>query len=70
EKLAAAARVAHELGLQVHAGHGLDYHNYPLFRETVPYVHEVSIGFAIIARAVLVGLETAVREMRRLVKGY
>jgi pyridoxine 5-phosphate synthase len=70
EKLAAAARVAHELGLQVHAGHGLNYHNYPLFRETVPHVHEVSIGFAIIARAVLVGLETAVREMRRLVKGY
>lgn len=70
EKLAAAARKAHALGLQVHAGHGLNYYNYPLFRETVPHIHEVSIGFAIIARAVLVGLETAVREMRRLVKGY
>lgn len=70
EKLAVATRKAHELGLQVHAGHGLNYHNYPLFRETVPHIHEVSIGFAIIARAMLVGLETAVREMSRLVKGY
>ena len=68
--LAGAAEHAHSLGLIVHAGHGLDYHNYPVFERIVPHVHEVSIGFAIVARAVLVGMEEAVREMRRLVKGY
>lgn len=69
EALARAAQQAHALGLQVHAGHGLDYHNYPCFGRTVPHVHEVSIGFAVVARAVLVGLDRAVREMRALVKG-
>ncbi|GAB5521065.1 MAG: pyridoxine 5'-phosphate synthase [Rhodothermales bacterium] len=70
ERLGQAARQAHDLGLVVHAGHGLDYNNYPLFRELVQPLHEVSIGFAIIARAVLVGMEQAVRDMRALVKGY
>ena len=69
EHLGAAAAHAHELGLQVHAGHGLDYANYPLFHATVPHVSEVSIGFAVIARAVYVGLPQAVRDMRQLVKG-
>ena len=68
-RLALAAKAAHEMGLRVHAGHGLDYDNYPLFASETPFVAEVSIGFAVIARAVLVGLDTAVREMRRLVKG-
>jgi pyridoxine 5-phosphate synthase len=68
-RLAAGAEAAHSLGLAVHAGHGLDYHNWALFAETVPHVREVSIGFAVVARAVLVGMEQAVREMRRLVKG-
>lgn len=68
--LARGAERAHELELKVHAGHGLDYQNYTLFKSVVPHVQEVSIGFAIIARAVLVGLERAVREMRLLVKGY
>ncbi len=63
-----AAEAAFALGMQVHAGHGLDYHNYGLFRAAVPHLHEVSIGFAVVARAVLVGLDTAVRDMLRLVK--
>jgi pyridoxine 5-phosphate synthase len=54
--------------LRVHAGHGLDYHNYSLFKRIVPHVAEVSIGFAVVARSVLVGLPEAVREMRLLVK--
>lgn len=70
QRLGAAAEKAHALGLQVHAGHGLDYRNYALFAALVPHVHEVSIGFAIIARAVLVGMHQAVREMRKVVKGY
>ena len=66
--LAAAARVAHEHGLAVHAGHGLDYRNYPDFARAVPHVAEVSIGFAIVARAVFCGLYEAVRDMARLVR--
>ncbi len=67
--LARAAERAHALGLVVHAGHGLDYRNYGAFRAAVPHVREVSIGFAVVARAILVGMEQAVREMRALVKG-
>ncbi len=70
QPLARSAEKAHEVGLRVHAGHGLDYLNYPLFAQTVPHVREVSIGFAVVARAVLVGMGRAVREMRLLVKGY
>lgn len=70
ERLATAAEVAHEAGLRVHAGHGLNYRNVPLFRKTVPHVAEISIGFAIIARAVLTGMDQAVRDMRAAVKGY
>ena len=67
--LARAAEHAHALGLVVHAGHGLDYRNYAVFRAAVPHIREVSIGFAVVARAILVGMEQAVREMRALVKG-
>jgi pyridoxine 5-phosphate synthase len=70
ERLARAAEVAHEAGLRVHAGHGLNERNVPLFCDTVPHVAEVSIGFAIVARSVLVGVEQAVRDMRAAVKGY
>ena len=66
--LARAAEHAHAAGLIVHAGHGLDYRNYATFRAAVPHVREVSIGFAVMARAMLVGMEQAVREMRDLVK--
>ncbi len=70
ERLARAASQAHRLGLTVHAGHGLDYHNYPLFAEAVPHLAEVSIGFAVVAHAVMGGMDEAVRTMRYLVKGY
>jgi pyridoxine 5-phosphate synthase len=70
DRLARAAELAHEAGLRIHAGHGLNYRNVPLFRERVPHVAEISIGFAIVARSVLVGLDQAVRDMRATVKGY
>ena len=69
DRLAAAARQAHGLGLRVHAGHGLDYANTAPFFAAVPHVSEVSIGFAVVARALFVGFEAAVREMADLVKG-
>jgi hypothetical protein len=58
---ARAARLAHEMGLGVNAGHDLDLENLVLFR-TLPYLDEVSIGHAIVSRAVFVGLATVVRE--------
>ena len=66
--LGRAARFANAQGLIVHAGHGLDYRNYPLFAQHVPHVAEVSIGFAVVARAILDGLQVAVQDMIRLVK--
>lgn len=68
KRLAHSASVAHDAGLRVHAGHGLDYRNFARFRETVPHVAEVSIGFSVIARAMMVGLDQAVRDMAHLVK--
>jgi pyridoxine 5-phosphate synthase len=56
-----AAALAHSLGLGVNAGHDLDLENLVLFR-TLPHLDEVSIGHAIISRALFVGLSTVVRE--------
>jgi pyridoxine 5-phosphate synthase len=58
---AAAATLAHELGLGVNAGHDLNLDNLRLFR-TLPFLDEVSIGHALIAHALWVGLERAVRD--------
>jgi pyridoxine 5-phosphate synthase len=58
---AEVAQLAHSLGLGVNAGHDLDLINLVLFRE-LPFLDEVSIGHAIISRALLVGLSTVVRE--------
>ncbi len=65
-RLAEAARQAHALGLAVHAGHGLTYENViPV--AALPLVEELNIGHSVVARAVFVGLERAVRDMKRLV---
>jgi len=62
-----AAEYGRGLGLEVHAGHGLDYHNV-LPIAAIPQISELSIGFSIIARAAIVGLKKAVREMRALIE--
>jgi pyridoxine 5-phosphate synthase len=67
ERIRLASRHAKKLGLGVNAGHGLNYHNIKLFRE-LPDIDEVSIGQAVIARAVFVGIPEAVKEMIRLLK--
>ncbi len=66
DKIRIAVKHAKKLGLGVNAGHGLDYQNIKIFRE-VPDIDEVSIGHAIIARAVFVGLKEAIHEMIRLI---
>jgi len=58
---AEAARIAHIAGLGVNAGHDLDLANLVMFRE-LPFLDEVSIGHAIMSRALFVGLPTVVRE--------
>jgi pyridoxine 5-phosphate synthase len=57
----AAAERAHQLGLGVNAGHDLDLENLRVFRR-LPHLDEVSIGHAIISRAIFLGLERVVRE--------
>ena len=62
-----AAEFGHKLGLEVTAGHGLDYHNvHPVV--AIPMITELSIGFSIVARSAVVGISEAVREMVALLR--
>lgn len=65
KRIQTAAQFAHEAGLIVNAGHGLHYHNVQAIA-AIPELNELNIGHGIIARALFVGLETAVREMKQL----
>jgi pyridoxine 5-phosphate synthase len=66
-KLACGAKLAHLLGLKVHAGHGLTYENtYPV--ASFSEIEDLNIGHNIIARAAMVGLEKAVKEMLAILK--
>lgn len=67
EKIRIGVKHAKKLGLGVNAGHGLDYQNIKIFRE-LDDIDEVSIGHAIIARAVFVGLDRAIKDMFDLIK--
>jgi pyridoxine 5-phosphate synthase len=68
-RLIAAAELAHSLGLQVNAGHGLTTKNLPeLF--IVPHLAELNIGHTLVARSVFVGLRAAIQEMLEVMKGY
>jgi pyridoxine 5-phosphate synthase len=69
-RLIRAAHLAHELGLQVNAGHGLHYDNLGPFLKEVPHLVELNIGHSIVARALSVGAEQAVREMLDLMQNY
>jgi pyridoxine 5-phosphate synthase len=62
ERLQTAAEHAHTLGIQVNAGHGINYQNIALIRK-VPHLEELNIGHSIVCRAVFVGLERATAEM-------
>ena len=63
-----AARHAADMGLFVHAGHGLTYRNVrPV--AAIPEIEELNIGHSVVSRAVMTGIAGAVQEMARLVKG-
>lgn len=66
-RIVEAARIGDGLGLRIHAGHGLHYHNVTAVAAIAEIV-ELNIGHAIIARAVFAGLPDAVREMKRLMQ--
>ena len=68
QRLVSAAEHGHKIGLQVNAGHGLNYENLAAFLKAVPHLHTLNIGHSIVARAVMVGMEQAVREMKTLLK--
>ena len=67
ERIRGAAKHAKKLGLGVNAGHGLNYINMKIFRE-LEDIDEVSIGHSVIARALIVGIDEAVKEMIRLIR--
>jgi pyridoxine 5-phosphate synthase len=69
QRLISGAQQAHALGLKVNAGHGLNYENLATLHR-VPHLVELNIGHSIVSRAVLVGLEAAVKEMLSLMKNY
>ncbi len=69
ERLSAAATLGHNLGLQVNAGHGINYDNIRALY-TVPHLVELNIGHSIVARSVRVGMQQAVAEMRALCDAY
>jgi len=63
KRLETAANYAHELGLRVNAGHGLDYDNVLPIAQ-MPWIEELNIGYSIICRSIYSGLDQAVREMQ------
>jgi len=68
KKIVRAAELAHELGLQVNAGHGLNYHNTKEIAG-IDNIAELNIGHAIIAEALFIGLPQAVLKMKNIMKG-
>jgi pyridoxine 5-phosphate synthase len=67
EKIRNTAAIAAKLGFGVSAGHGLTYQNVRLIAD-IPEVEELNIGHTIVARAMMTGMEQAVREMTRLIR--
>jgi len=65
--LTEAGALVHRLGMTLHAGHGLTYRNVTPVA-AIEHMHELNIGHSIIARAVFVGLQQAVREMKELIR--
>ncbi|ADE15527.1 pyridoxal phosphate biosynthetic protein PdxJ [Nitrosococcus halophilus Nc 4] len=67
QRIVEAVRQGREAGLQVNAGHGLNYQNVAAIA-AIPEIVELNIGHAIIARALFTGMQAAVREMKRLMR--
>lgn len=68
ERIVDAIKLAHKLRLSINAGHGLNYQNIKRLID-IKEIYEFSIGHSIVARAIYVGFEKAVREMVQLIRG-
>ncbi|PTX92451.1 pyridoxine 5'-phosphate synthase [Opitutus sp. ER46] len=68
QRLRIGAVRAHDLGLAVNAGHGINYVNIAEIR-TLPHLHELNIGHSIVSRALFTGVDEAVREMQARMRG-
>lgn len=67
ERLVESGKRIRDLGMQLHAGHGLNYHNVgPV--AAIEGMGELNIGHSIVARSVFIGLQSAVREMKQLIE--
>jgi pyridoxine 5-phosphate synthase len=66
KRLKAGAELAHSLGMQVNAGHGLNLKNLPLLTDGVPHLADISIGHALVSDAVYLGLRNAVERYIRI----
>lgn len=69
DRLIEAAKEGHASGMQVNAGHGINYTNVSRLWE-VPHLTELNIGHSIISRSTRIGLASAVRQMKELMAGY
>lgn len=69
ERLVRSSREGHLAGLQVNAGHGINYQNVNVLFD-VPHLMELNIGHTLVSRAMRVGMTQAVREMRDAMGGY
>jgi len=69
QRIVVAAKFAHQHGLIVNAGHGINYTNIAQILK-VPHLHELNIGHSIISRAIFTGLEQAVRDMLVAIAPY
>jgi pyridoxine 5-phosphate synthase len=65
QRLQQASSLIRQLGMQLHAGHGLDYQNVQAVA-AIAEMHELNIGHSIVSRSVMVGMREAVSEMKRL----
>jgi pyridoxine 5-phosphate synthase len=63
KRLIGAARLGHDLGIAIHAGHGLDYKNIKEIKK-IPFLEEVNIGHSIVCQSVFVGIRNAVAQMK------
>jgi len=70
ERLKNAAIQAHELGMKVNAGHGLNLENLPALLKYVPHLADISIGHALISKSVFWGLEKTVNAYLDIMSGY
>lgn len=69
-KLREAAKMVHGFGMKVNAGHGLNLENLPSLLEYVPYLHDVSIGHALISKALFWGLPKTVKSYLEIMSIY